>query len=239
MPTTTLPDADAPETLDIVVEDAVVGLRCIVGLRPCEPPPREDIPEHVPAHLVARVDARGWIAWAVIGLQLLSRDMPTLRELMLEVRRFAATIAMRRTGANITHAALLLDTSRRSLRHLVAPKRALPPAGTRVVAIERIEPDPEDPAGPDIVSIFGHGEYVGQDRPPNGTRTRFGVVGPRWRREFVVPEIILDDGNTVWGAQCTWMLEAEFEKRHGDAPVRVVPLPKMVPQVPQVPQVEE
>lgn len=213
--TDTMPTSMPLEVGDVAAADLVVALRDHFGLPPDDPPPRHDVPAHVPADLAVRVDLRGLIAWAVLGLRLLGGSMP-LRELLEEVRAFAAVAAMRRARGNRVRAAGALGMNRRRLTHLLDLHREAH-EGTRVVAVERFDSS--------TVWIYGRGLYLGKARPPNGTLTRLGPVTDDWPLGFTVPEIVLDDGVVVWGPQCTWMTEDEFAERHAGRAVEIVPPP--------------
>lgn len=77
-----------------------------------------------------RVDVTGWIEWVLVGLEACAipegndrqeqgrQDpwVPSFRAAIGAAKRFAAALAMRRHGGNITHAAKASGTSRRVLR---------------------------------------------------------------------------------------------------------------------------
>jgi hypothetical protein len=217
MPSKSLPNAnDGPVERG---EVSAIGLAAVilayVGLHPCEPSPRQDLPSFEPTDLVLQLDLHGLVGWAVLGFRMLAGEA-TMGEVVREVRRFAALAAMRRQGGHRENAADQLGVSRSRLSHWLGLGRG-EPEGTRIVAVESFE------AG--VVRIYGRGRYAGKARPPNGTRTRFGTVTDLWPRGFFVPKLELDEGTIVWGPQCTWMTEVGFEKVRGGREVRVVPPP--------------
>lgn len=218
MPMKPLPDvahALGPvEAGEVAATDLVVAMREHLGL-PAEPSPRRDLPEHVPADFAARVDLRALIAWMALGLWLLAGRF-SLGRMLAEVRIVLATAAMRRTGGNRTRAETAIRLNRRRLTQLTGMDR-LAPVGTRVIAIESI--------GSDTVYAYGYGRYDGTVRPPNGTRTRLGLVTELWPAQFAVPRLVLDDGRVVWGPQCWWLTEAELSAAHGEKAVVFVPPP--------------
>ncbi len=62
------------------------------------------------------VDANGWLAWMVAGAYLFSGGMPTMETIRQEAKRIAVTLAMFRSGGNITEAAAMLGIARKVLR---------------------------------------------------------------------------------------------------------------------------
>jgi hypothetical protein len=217
MPTSPMPPVDygagPVEAREVAVMDLVLVLRAHFGLPP-EPSPRRDLPEGVPVDLTARTDVRLLIAWTALGLRILSEPM-TMRAFSAEVRKVAALAAMRRHGGNRSRAGQDLGVKRMDLAQVLGLRSV--EAGARVVAIESVASD--------AVNLYGRGTYTGRKRPPDGTRTRYGMVTRRWPPGFVVPRIELDRGCVIWGPQCTWMLEAEFVVAHGEKEVRFVPPP--------------
>lgn len=56
-----------------------------------------------------------------------------------------------------------------------------------------------------VAYSYGRGTYLGLRRPPDGTKTPFGVVGDKtFPAKWVNPCIVLDEGGLVWGCQAHW-----------------------------------
>jgi len=91
--------------------------------------------------------------------------------------------------------------------------------GTRVLAIRNGDGETKK------LYIFGAGVYVGDERPPNGTRTPSGPVDDDFPPHYVNPRIDLDRGGTVWGCQCWWGPEEKTRAQWRDFVFIEVPLP--------------
>jgi len=90
---------------------------------------------------------------------------------------------------------------------------------TRVLAIRNGD------AATKTLYIYGAGIYVGDERPPNGTRTMFGPVDDDYPAGLTNPRIDLDRGGTVWGCQCWWGPEETARARWKDFEFVEVPRP--------------
>lgn len=100
--------------------DLVVALRCVLGLAPLDRPPSDDIPAHVAVSLVAHLHhARWWLAWCIAGLELFSRQRPTMAAASLTARRTMATMAIDDEVGKLAPAARSLATGSRNLRSIL------------------------------------------------------------------------------------------------------------------------
>jgi hypothetical protein len=81
------------------------------------------------------------------------------------------------------------------------------------------------------VRLLGFGTYVGDEVPPRplGMGALFGATWEAHDAALAVegypdpvrpknPKIVLDDGETVWGAECWWGPEETYAKFRGDRP---------------------
>lgn len=91
------------------------------------------------------------------------------------------------------------------------------PIGSRIIAISHSKDG--------VVHSYGKGTYIGNRRPPDGTRTMMGVVGPDFPKDFTNPCIVLDSGGIVWGCQCWWGGIEATEKRFEEYRWESVPPP--------------
>lgn len=93
------------------------------------------------------------------------------------------------------------------------------PPGSRVLAIRSANADIK------TVYVFGSGVYVGDERPPNGTRSWLGVIEADFPSDYTNPRIDLDRGGTIWGCQCWWGSEARMREKFKGFTFVDVPLP--------------
>lgn len=113
------PTGAQPVRGDVVVPAAALALRSAVGLRPHDIAPGEHAGAlgEPQAALVVGVDLGAWIAWALAGLPLFSREpVPTMARTVAVARRVVLGVTMERVGGNMTHAAAALGMSRRGVR---------------------------------------------------------------------------------------------------------------------------
>lgn len=104
----------------IKANDLVVALRIILGLSPLDRLPSDDIPAHLPATLTAYLfHARWWIAWCVAGLELFSRQRPTMAAAILTAQRTMATMAIDDEVGKLGPASRSLATGKGNLRRIL------------------------------------------------------------------------------------------------------------------------
>lgn len=120
-----------PITRPLQLAEIAPFLHSVVGLPPWERTQGEDAAalgrQSLPP--VVRLDATGWIAWALGGLHVFAVPgedgdsegpcgpwVPSIRAAVSEAQRTATVLAMLRHGGNQTHAAAAASTSRRALR---------------------------------------------------------------------------------------------------------------------------
>jgi hypothetical protein len=122
----------SPSSESLRAQDLVIALRCALGLPPLNRPPTDDIPAHVSADLeVENVNARGLIAWAIAGLELLSHGrLPTMAAAVITAKRTVAVIAMDAQGGSLSSAARLLRTGSRNVRGILEEAGCWPWFGT-------------------------------------------------------------------------------------------------------------
>jgi len=136
-------EPDRP-ALDLHPATIALVLRRCLGL-PDAPP--EDVVEHMDRTLpllVREVDVDALMIWAAAGAVLFSEKMPSLRNAGVMAKRTVALLALHRTGGNITKAAALVGTSRRSLRiaarcgpsDIDVPYQPVPAPGTAPPVVE-------------------------------------------------------------------------------------------------------
>jgi hypothetical protein len=70
------------------------------------------------------------------------------------------------------------------------------------------------------VNLFGFGEYVG-DEIPDAAGGYAAILRARGQTN---PKIVLDNGQVVWGCECWWGKEKDFQKKYGHLEVVDVPI---------------
>lgn len=81
------------------------------------------------------------------------------------------------------------------------------PAGSRVLVLRNADGEKKR------AYVYGEGTYIGNRRPPDGTRTPFGLIDATIPPGYVNPCIVLDDGRVVWGCQSWWGPPEQIRKR--------------------------
>lgn len=79
------------------------------------------------------------------------------------------------------------------------------PVGRRVYALQCTEDN--------VVHFFGFGNYVGDEVPDSDAG---GLASMVRQQGAANPKIILDNGEVVWGCECWWGPEKEFESKFGN-----------------------
>jgi len=102
--------------LDLHPTTIALLLRRSLGLADAPP---ETVVKHMDQTLpplVRAVDVDAVVVWAAAGAVLFSGRLPRLRDAGLLAKRTVASLALHRTGGNVTKAAKLVGASRKSLR---------------------------------------------------------------------------------------------------------------------------
>jgi len=117
-----------PTHRTVALADALPLLRVAVGLRSTAVPPAPSPPPPAampPDAILHDVDADAWLAWSLAGLRLFAApQLPTWEQTATHARHVLLSLAVQRSGRNISGMARWLDTSRRWVReHLRALER--------------------------------------------------------------------------------------------------------------------